>query len=156
MPPYLLYLEGWKALWPIPLAAMLLTAILVAIARPKSEQKEFIVVIAAFTMLGIIVGYLTAFSRQSAIGAVLPAVLSLMGALAVFLVGKDKSSRLVVGLSVLAFSLSLLLGTTWGSVMRSIAEEYKSSEVYLKQQAFIESQVRDFRESLDVPVQDEN
>lgn len=154
MPPYLTHVESWKAVWPLPVAATLLTAMIYLAVRPKAERTEFVVLLLAFTMLGIVAGYLTGFSRQPAVGAVLPAVLSLIGGLAVFLVGKDKASRLIVGLSVLAFSISLVLGTAWGAVMRDVAEEYKKSETYLKQRAFIESQVREFRESLGLPGQD--
>jgi hypothetical protein len=38
--------------------------------------------------------------------------------------------------------------------MRGTAEDYKNSEIYLKQQALIETQVREFRESLGLPVQE--
>lgn len=148
MPTYLTHLESWKALWPLPVMVVLLTGLFYLVVRPKTDRVDFIVIVLAFSMLGIVAGYLTGFSRQPAVGSVLPAVLSLIGGLAVFLVGKDKESRLVVGLSVLAFSLCLAIGTTWGSVMRGTAEDYKNSEIYLKQQALIEVQVKEFRESL--------
>lgn len=105
-------------------------------------------------MLGLVAGYLTGYSRQPAVGAVLPAVLSLIGGLAVFLVGKDKTSRSVVSLSIFAFSISLVLGVSWGAVMRTTAEEYKKSETYLKQRAYIEKQVRDFRRAYNLPLEE--
>lgn len=151
MPPYLKHVEGWKALWPLPVSAILLAILFFFIIRPRQERIEFILMLLAFSMLGLVAGYLTGFSRESAVGAVLPAVLSFIGGLAVFLIGKDKAHRTTVSLSVLTFSLSLLLGTSWGSIMRDTAEEYKKSEIYLKQRAFIEAEVRDFRQSLDLP-----
>ena len=156
MPPYLTHIEAWKAVWPLPITAILFTIVFLVVVRPKSERADFIILILAFSMLGLVAGYLTGFSRQPAVGAVLPAVLSLIGGLAVFLVGRDKASRTVVGLCVLIFSMNLVLGTGWGAVMRSTAEEYRKSETYLKQQAFIEAQVRDFRESLGLPLETSN
>lgn len=151
MPPYLKHVEGWKALWPLPVSAILLAILFFFIIRPRQERIEFILMLLAFSMLGLVAGYLTGNSRESAVGAVLPAVLSFIGGLAVFLIGKDKAHKTTVSLSVLTFSLSLLLGTSWGSIMRDMSEEYKKSEIYLKQRAFIEAEVRDFRQSLDLP-----
>ena len=91
------------------------------------------------------------FSRESAIGAVLPAVLSLMGGLMIFLIGKNQESRMIVSISMILFSFTLLLGSGWGAVMRDIAKEYKKGEHYLQQQAFIESEINEFRKNLDLP-----
>ena len=128
----------------------------------KTKRKEYFLVFLSFSMLGIVTGYLTGFSREPAVGAVLPAVLSLMGGLLVFMVGKDASNRKILCSSMFLFSLMLLIGSGWGSVMRdkavyfletraAAAEALKKSELYLKQQAFIESQVNEFRKNLDLP-----
>ncbi len=147
MPPYLTHLETWKALWPLPLATVLLSLFLLQII-PKENRKESFLLLLAFSLLGIVTGYLTGFSRESAVGTVLPAVLSLIGGLAIFLVVKDKITRIYVSMAVLSFSLSLVLGTSWGAVMRETAEEFKISERYLKSRALIESDVRKYRKNL--------
>jgi hypothetical protein len=102
-------------------------------------------------MLGIVTGYLTGFSREPVVGAVLPAVLSLFSGLAAFLIGRDKGNRIVVSLAVLAFAFSLVLSTGWGVVLRDIAEEHKVSKSYLVRRALIEAEVREFRRSLRLP-----
>lgn len=151
MPPYLTHLENWKALWPLPITVLLLTALFFWIIRPKEGKRDLVLLLAAFSTLGLVAGYLTGFSRSPAVGAVLPAVLSLVAGLAVFLMGKDAASRAIVSLSVLIFSISLVLGTSWGAVMRQTADDYAMSEPVLKQRALVEAEVREFREALGLP-----
>lgn len=151
MPPYLTQIEVWKSIWPIILVVFLLAAIISMFECKKEQRIELFLVVLAFSILGMVTGYLTGFSRESAVGAVLPAVLSLMGGLMIFLVGKSKESRAIVSISMIVFSFTLLLGTGWGAVMRSTAEEFKKSEAYLKKQSFIESEVNEFRKKLDLP-----
>lgn len=151
MPPYLTQFENWKALWPLPLTVLVLTALFFGIVRPKEGKRDLVLLLAAFSMLGLVAGYLTGFSRSPAVGAVLPAVLSLVAGLAVFLMGKDAASRVIVSLSVLIFSTSLVIGTSWGAVMRQTAEDYATSEPILKQRALVEAEVKEFREALGLP-----
>jgi hypothetical protein len=151
MPPYLTHLETWKAFWPLPIASLLFGLFILLAIRPRSDRAEFGILLLAFTMLGIVTGYLTGFSRQPAVGAVLPAALSFVGGLAVFLIGKESTNRTLVGACVFGFSLSLALGTGWGSVMRTYSEEYQRSEIYLKQQALSEVLIQEFRDSLGLP-----
>ena len=151
MPPYLVHFETWKAFWPLPVTAIVLTALFFSIVRPKEGKRDIALMLAAFSMLGVVTGYLTGFSRSPAIGAVLPAVLSLVAGLAVFLMGRDASSRTIVALCVLIFSIGLPLGTGWGALMRDTAEDYAMSEQVLKQRALVEAEVREFREALGLP-----
>lgn len=151
MPSYLTHIENWKALWPLPVTVLLLTFLFIVFIRPKEKYLEFSVLLAAFSMLGLAAGYLTGFSREPAVGAVLPAVLSLMGGVAVFLVGKNVTTRMIVGLSILIFSISLVLGTSWGAVMRQTAEDFRTSEIFLKQHALTEVEVKEFRQALGLP-----
>lgn len=148
MPPYLTHIEMWKSIWPIPLTAMLITFILFILAGKYEDRKGLVLVLLSFSMLGLVTGYLTGFSRESAVGAVLPSVLSLFGGLAVFLIGKNKESRIITSLAVLSFAISLVLGTSWGSIMRQSWEEGKISKEYLQRQALIEVEVNEFRENL--------
>ncbi|MFC5302784.1 hypothetical protein [Azospira restricta] len=135
----------------MPVAVMVLTALFFAIVLPKEGKRDLVLVLAAFSMLGLVTGYLTGFSRSPAVGAVLPAVLSLVAGMAVFLMGKDAASRTIVALSVLIFSISLVLGTGWGATMRQTAEDYATSETVLKQRALVEAEIREFREALGLP-----
>ena len=151
MPPYLIHIENWKALWPLAVTVIALTAFFFLIMRPTEGKRDLVLLLAAFSTLGLGTGYLTGFSRIAAVGTVLPAVLSLVAGLAVFMIGKDATNRTIVSLSVLIFSISLVLGTSWGAVMRQTAEAYSMSESVLKERAFIEAEVREFREALGLP-----
>jgi lysylphosphatidylglycerol synthetase-like protein (DUF2156 family) len=151
VPPYLLHLETWKAVWPLPVAALLLTLGMFILVRPQQDRADVAWLLAAFSLLGLVTGYLTGFSREPVVGAVLPAALSLIGGMAVFMIGKDASSRQAVSLSVFIFTLGLVLGTGWGAVMRETAEDYLNSEHYLKRRALAEDEIRQFREALGLP-----
>jgi uncharacterized membrane protein len=132
----------------MPFAAIVLSFVIVLIAGNRGERRELLTVLTSFSMLGIVTGYLTGFSREPAVSAVLPAVLSLLGGLTVFVVGKSRESRGMVSLTMFVFSLMLLLGSSWGAVMRDVAEKYKQSEQFLDQQAYSEAQVNEFRRKL--------
>lgn len=148
-------MEIWKSLWPVILFPLAPSFLLTLIAQNSGQRylafKELFFVFAAFSMLGMVTGYLSGFSREPALGAVLPAVLSLMGGLVVFLIGKNIESRVIVSASMLLFALTLLTGAEWGADMRDKSENYKNGEDYLKQRAFIESTVNEYRRNLDLP-----
>jgi hypothetical protein len=151
MPPYLTNIAVWQSFWPIPVLAIVIAIIITFLSKKSQERRELFLVILGFSMLGIVTGYLSGFSRAPALGTVLPSVLSLMGGLVVYLVGRHSTSRVIVSLSIVAFSLTLFIGAEWGAVMRGAAEEYSKSEIYLKKQAFIEAEVNDFRRKLELP-----
>jgi hypothetical protein len=72
----------------------------------------------SFGMLGITIGYLSGLSRESVVGAVLPAVLSLVAGVAVLAMGKKLYAHLLVSKAVFALSFMLLLGATIGAERR--------------------------------------
>jgi len=156
LPPYLTHLEMWKSIWPLPLTAILVSLLLFFAAKKHEDKKGLLFVLLAFSMLGLVTGYLTGFSRESAVGAVLPSVLSLFGGLAIFLIGKNQDSRIITSLAVFSFAICLVLGTSWGSIMRQTWEENKYSKEYLQKQALIEVEVNEFRESLGLKPIDNN
>jgi hypothetical protein len=78
-------------------------------------------------------------------------VLSLLGGLAAFSLGRSRESRVLVGGLLFVFSASLLVGTAWGAIMRDAVEQYNRSEHALMQQAFIESSVNAFRKQRGLP-----
>ncbi|HEU5323021.1 MAG TPA: hypothetical protein VFX28_19605 [Methylomirabilota bacterium] len=150
MPPYLLHEAAWKALWPMPVAAVVVAAVLL-LACDRGHRREAFVVLAAFAMLGLVTGYLTGLSRQPVVGAVLPAVLSLLGGVTAFVVGRSRESRAMVGAMLFTFALTLLVGTSWGAVMRDHGERHAQSVQALERQAYIESEVNAFRQALGLP-----
>lgn len=161
MPPYLDSEVAWQALWPLPVAALviaLLTALLLAVSRLGVPVLSML----ALATLGIAAGTLTGLSRDSAVGAVMPAVLSLVGGLTLYMLGlKHGDARLVSGCAI-ALSLSLLLGAVWGAVLRSDAEHEeviwqaaqerdKTSLPRRKLEALDEVELHEFRVALGLP-----
>jgi hypothetical protein len=151
LPSYLTQASLWATLWPIPLAAAALGGALHLACRPKEDRNAHFLAVAAFALLGLVTGFLAGFSRQPAIGAVLPAVLSLVGGLSIYLIGARKVSTGFVGVCVIALSLDLLLGATWGAGAREAYEDAQKSAGHGKQEALVEAEIRDFRRALDLP-----
>lgn len=148
MPPYLTDIRIWNIFWPLPVAAFLISFAFYWVGRTAEERKGLLIILTAFSILGIGTGYLAGLSREPVAGEVLPAVLSLFAGLAVFLVAKDKVNRVIVGLSIFAFAVCLLIGSLWGSRMRWEAEQYLLSETYLKYRADVEAAVAQHRKTL--------
>lgn len=72
----------------------------------------------AFALLGSIAGLLTGNSRVAAVGDVLPAVLTIVGALAAILLGKSRAYRATALGCALSLSIATFTGTIWGAHMR--------------------------------------
>ena len=84
---------------------------------------------------GMIAGFITGLSRAPAVSALVPAALTLTGGVALYLIRKDRSQAVAVGLAIIAFSLNLLVGTNLGSVSRERVSAQKTSLEYLRRQA---------------------
>jgi len=126
-PEYLINGTLWRTFWPLPATALLISGLVYFAGtrkKPISEKKGIFGVFLAFSALGLITGVIGGNSREPAVGAVLPAVLSLVGGIAIYLVGKDVQQRVLVGLSVFCLSITLALGFFWGSIIRVRAEDY--------------------------------
>jgi hypothetical protein len=161
VPSYLAAAVGWITLWPLPLAALVVAALAALLWKSAWTSPAFVAIL-ALGLLGITAGVLTGLSRDSAIGAVMPAVLSLVGGLALYLLGLKHGDAKLVGSCVVALSLSLLVGTLWGALLRSEAERedaawadarerQKTSLQRRKLDAIEELELREFRASLGLP-----
>ena len=137
IPVFLIYWEVWITFWTLLITALLVAAILSGFV--KAERREFFISTVAFSMLGIATGFITGNSREPAVNAVLPAVLSLFGGLAVFMIGKERGGHTLVGYCTFAFAVTLMLGTLWGAEYRRDAEVYLLSEKYLRKLAEVEA-----------------
>lgn len=157
MPPYLVDAALWWSLVPIPaLVAIVAGAALVWLRLRGTNTSAALTVVlplAAFLLTGLVAGYLTGLSRESAVGAVVPAVLSLLGGAAAVLVGRAANLAAATRVSglILLFSLGLFIGTTWGSAMRQAVADFDASELELIRRSHVELKVREFRESVGLP-----
>lgn len=71
-----------------------------------------------FSVLGVTVGVVTSLSREPAAAAVLPAILSLVGGVCVFLVSKGGRSAVISAVSIVMLCVSFSAGIGYGSRAR--------------------------------------
>jgi hypothetical protein len=99
--------------------------------------------------LAFVAGYLTGISRSPAVGAVVPAVLTMIGALNVFVFGVMKSTgetRIAVGYTVFLFATLFFYGVQTGAYWREYGQEERL-RILSKQ----ESGIRNFRKNMGLP-----
>jgi hypothetical protein len=103
--------------------------------------KTFVGYSVPIIVIGYISGYLTGVSRASAIGALVPAVLTLVGGLSLYLI-QETSNKIVIGYSLFMFGVSLFYGTQVGAYER----EYNQADryIFLSQQ---ELEIRQWRKN---------
>ena len=135
LPNYLTNPQIWIDLLPIPVGAILVSAIAAGLSGLGKDRTvtfaERWCVFAAFAFLGFVVGDLTGQSREAAVPGMIGAVLTLLAAAMVYLLGsRGLKPQIFVSAAICVLSMSLLLGTNWGSVLRNNAELYKQSAAY--------------------------
>jgi hypothetical protein len=142
MPDYLTDAEIWKALWPLilfPLACALLICLSLA-AKPYSGS---LAPVFALSLLGMVTGLLTGLSRDPAVGAVLPAILGLIGGMTIYLIGtKGAQLQSVAMMGVIGLALNLLVGVYWGAHSRAVYELASKSPEALAAKAVAEEDAR--------------
>jgi uncharacterized membrane protein len=161
MPSYLTDWPVWRDFIPMPLFAALIAGILgVVISRNQELFWRSFFVILALALFGITTGNLIGQSQEPVVGAVVPAMLGLMGGLIAYLLAaKTEDQQLLVALAVAAFSINLLVGGFWGSRLRYDFQDHQNSENYRialeaieqnvrLQKLVYEKQLRDAREAL--------
>ena len=134
MPEYLTAGSSWILVWPLRLFVAASAAL---IAFPGKGWMERFGIVICFCMLGGTTGFLAGLSRESAIPAVLPSVLTLVGVVAVYLVGREaadenkaKKSNTMVARSVLGLSFTLLVATIWGATERQAYNDGREARKY--------------------------
>ena len=78
-----------------------------------------------FAIIGMTAGYMTASSRIGAIGALVPAALTLVGGVGVFLLTKGGKGAVFSAFAVINFAAMMLLGAEIGGRERSSPCQFK-------------------------------
>ena len=76
---------------------------------------------------GVVSGFLTGSSRSPAISATVPAALTFLGLIVIYLIGKGRLHSIIAGFCVFAFSVNLMVGTVLGSASRDRHEDELTS-----------------------------
>lgn len=154
MPAYLSNGGIWASLWPVLLLPCLIAIGGGFLLEAKGTRAPLTLVLLAFGVLGGATGYLTGISREPVVGAVVPAMLTLVGGLALFESSRHRDRQIVIALIVASLSTNLLLATLWGSHDRAIAEQNEKVDAQndlerkLQQLSVIEDQINQFRADL--------
>jgi hypothetical protein len=126
MPTYLASWAIWRDLIPVPLFALFVAVVVAgALAKGRGQFPSFVAIIFSISMLGLVTGMMTGQSREPAVGAVVPAALSLMSGVVVYLTGiKRVRTQVLIAAVVATFSINLLVGTFWGARLRLDFDNY--------------------------------
>lgn len=150
MPAYLTHVPTWQAIWPVFLLSLIIGITSYFICYRRTDRIDITLIAVAFSTLGLVSGYLTSLSRQPAIGDLMPAALSLIGALSIYMIGNKQESRVAVSVGVVVFSCCLLVGANWGAVTRAESEHYLKSKDYRMQQILLEKEIDEFKQALGI------
>lgn len=127
MPTYLTDLLFWEELWPVVAAPLLLSAILALWNDGHSTYVERFMPLSAVSTLGMVVGHMTGLSRTAIVGEVIPAFLTLIGGLLIYLVGfHGLKKQQMAALNVMIMVVMIQVGTGWGSHARIEFEDRRA------------------------------
>jgi hypothetical protein len=101
-----------------------------------------LVVAMPVSFAGIVTGFLTGLSRSPVIVAVVPALLTLVGLVVVYLAGEGKSRAMIAGVALFLFAADVLVGSVLGSASRARHDELMASVAVQKLRAEQEFAVR--------------
>lgn len=91
------------------------------LAKPE-ERKSLYVLIFGLAALGAVAGVAGGTSRVGVVGDVIPAALALVGGVAAYLFGVDRSQGLVASFCAAAFALALGVGYATGAGNRAVTD----------------------------------
>jgi hypothetical protein len=100
---------------------------------------------------GMVAGFLTGASREPAVTALIPAILTFVGLILVYMIGKSPLRSVISGFAVFVFSLELLVGSVLGTASRDRNDEYLASVDMQRKRADQEFAVRRYRSALGLP-----
>jgi hypothetical protein len=124
----------------------LLAALFVRTFRlARKDFRLLLLVLFSFSLLGFVTGQIMGQSREPAVMGVLPAVLTLLGGIAIYLVGaKGLQTQALVAAMVSCFALALLTGVHFGGRLR-VDFEIQNAAYLDNQRHAVELQAEDHR-----------
>lgn len=98
---------------------------LLSVTMQRSVWKTMVPLLLALALVGASAGLAGGMSRSPAVGEIIPAVLSLLGGVAVYLFGVNQSKGLTASFGAAALAISLLLSYAAGSIFRATPEDHR-------------------------------
>jgi hypothetical protein len=137
--------ESLRLMGEVFVFLLTLTFVIAAITLKKRTRHLFplsFLSIFALSSLGWVIGYNMSNSREPAVAAVLPAVLTLVAGMLAYILGsRGALSRLLVCLATIGFSLSLYVASFAGARHRFNYEERITKIDYLKYQEGVRQEI---------------
>lgn len=129
LPSWIFDLELWGEFLPLPVFSLLVAAVVAVVAcNPliKKNRPNFMIILGlifALSLLGLVTGKIMGQSRDGAVGAVMPAILTLLGGLLVYVMKtSEKRTQSLAAAGIVGFTLCLAIGINWGAKARQNAE----------------------------------
>ena len=162
MPPIAWWKEPTKDQWYAYLAAWAgwtldafdFTAFLLIIAPIAKEFDVPVPEVAAVLTITLWMRLLGATASgwlADRIGRKIPAILTFIGLIVVYMIGKSNLRSGIAGFAVFVFSAELLVGSVLGSASRDRHDEVFASVEFQKRKADQEFAIRLYRSALDLP-----
>lgn len=106
---------------------------------------------APFAILGVVVGYVTGMSRDPAVAAVVPGILTLVGGAVLILTSEGGVKAATSSAMVVYLSIGLVAGIDYGARKRYEFEQIKNSFDVQIDQVNREANIRAYRRGLGLP-----
>ncbi|WP_170460828.1 hypothetical protein [Ruegeria arenilitoris] len=117
----------------------------------EKEIRICAAIAVVFGSLALAAGVLLGASRESAADALIPALITFIGGIAVYLIGTTAANVLRIGVSVVCFSFLLIVGTTLGYYERYESDLQALEDQYdlriLKWKADVEYRINTYRKN---------
>jgi len=144
-PSYLTNTSIWATVWPLVLSPIII-AFFLLLFIPKEKRAYFRMVLISISTLGMVSGFFMGLSREPAVSAIIPTILTIL--LGVSVVVKVKTKPYMSSLLIYVYTLSLLFSALWGAHTRNNYEEHKNSFEYLQKQIFKENELKLYEQEL--------
>lgn len=121
-------------------AILVLQIVLAIIGKLRGKKiliDNFLAIAVAFSYLGLTMGILVGNSREPAVNALIPAILSFFGAITIYIFFNAKynnpDNRKIAGLCLILISVTVIVGADIGDTYRMNAEQSQKDEDYNRQ-----------------------
>jgi hypothetical protein len=105
-----------------------------------------------FSIVGIVSGYMTGSARVSAISNLVPAAITLIGAVVAYLFTKGGKSAVMSAFAVINFSILILVGVLIGGYERQQSEQIENSLEYKENELLKEFTLERQRRALQMEI----
>jgi hypothetical protein len=123
--------------------AAIATAGVWALRRGQTDIWSTFLAVFAFSVLGFVTGKVMGNSREAAVGTIVPAVLTLLGGIAIYVIGA-KGTRVQgpVSAMVLCFAVCLFAGSHFGAQLRYEYEAFITDPMRIARHDLLREETR--------------